>query len=103
MNFDELVDTLLDPDNTDSIFLTNEEDGKVVEFEQIAYVPFTNGEGEIYDFVLLAPAHPEEGEPDDEAYIFKLDYDARCIVFEEDDKIADAVFEAYLDLCKEDE
>lgn len=101
MDFLELVNKFLDPDN-DELILLKDEDGKPVAFEQVAYVPYKS-EGVEADYVLLVPSNPDEDEPDDEVYIFKIDYDERCIVFETDDDIADAVFNEYLSYMEDDE
>lgn len=101
MDFLELVNKFLDPDNDETIFL-KDEDGTPVAFEQVAYVPYKNGDIEA-DYVLLVPVTPEDEEDEGEVYIFKIDYDERCIVFETDDDIADAVFNEYLSYMEDDE
>ncbi len=93
------IERLLDENDLGTITLFDEND-KEVEFEQIAIIPYNE---EVY--AILKPVEPMEGVADDEAIVFLLDADEESdeiLSVVEDDKIIDAVFDAYYKLLDED-
>jgi uncharacterized protein YrzB (UPF0473 family) len=94
----DILDVLLDEENREPISMVNSE-GRVVQFEQIAVIPYDN---KIY--CVLRPLS-FEGVADDEALVFYLelsdDGETSKIVLEEDELKAITVFEKYYDLVDE--
>lgn len=86
-----LTDALLDETNVENLKLYNEE-GKVIEFVQIATVPMR---GALY--VILKPVEPLEGMSEDEALVFSVEGDDGEehleVVF--DQTVIDEVFAIY--------
>ena len=92
-----IIDILLDPNNRDPVVLMCE-DGRELKFEQVAVIPHDK-EGEKRLYCILHPLTPIEGINDDEAIVFRCDFDAEGQEFlrvEEDAEIAAAVFAKYL-------
>ncbi|MCH5351648.1 MAG: DUF1292 domain-containing protein [Clostridiales bacterium] len=98
-----LIDILLDPNSTEPIVLMDE-NGRQVEFEQVAIIPQVV-DGQKTLFVILKPLDKIEGIADDEAIVFRMH-------FEEDDEdvklkaetreeIANAVFDEYYKMLEE--
>ena len=86
------IEALLDPQNTENIFLYDEND-KEIEFEQIALIPLNNSV-----YVILKPVSDMENVEEDEAVVFELVDDAENgdvlnVVMEEE--VANQVFEEY--------
>jgi len=81
-----IYDILMDDEDNDNIFLFDE-DGKEVEFEQIATVPLN---GKIY--AVLQPVDDPEIE-DDEAVVFQINAEDDEIEIVEDDDIAEKVLD----------
>ena len=69
-----IIDVLLDPDNRDPVVLMGE-DGKELKFEQVAVIPHDK-EGEKRLYCILHPLTPIEGINDDEAIVFRCDFNA---------------------------
>ena len=101
----DLLDVLLDPDNTDPIVLMDE-NGKMMQFAQIAVIPHTT-DGEKKLFTLLAPLDKIEGFENidkDTAIVFRVDVDEggnTTASMEEDAKIANEVYGKYLEMLHE--
>lgn len=89
-NFEELVINLLDENYTDPIVIYDENDNEV-KFEPIAVIP----EGEKL-YTILRPLNEE----DDIYFVFFIDFKEELLVFVDDDKIIDKVFENYNELVK---
>ena len=93
------IERLLDENDLVTIVLYDEND-KEVEFEQIAIIPYEN---EVY--AILKPVEEMEGVADYEAIVFLLDADEESdevLSVVEDEKIIDAVFDAYYKLLDEE-
>lgn len=90
------IEMLLDENNDENIVLFDE-NNKENEFEQIAVIPL-----EDKTYVLLRPVEAWEGLGEDEAVVFAIEEidDEDCLIIEEDDKVIDAVFDAYYELLR---
>ena len=87
MEFEEVVEKLLDQQYSGSIFLYSEE-GEKLELQKIATIPL---DGKIY-----AILHPVDDDiPENAAFVFRLDLDEQMLTIEEDGDTADAVFDEY--------
>lgn len=95
MEFDEVIEKLLDKDNYDNIFLYSDE-GDALELEQIATVPLNE---QIY--VILHPIDDEI--PDDAAFVFHVNLEEEMISFVEDEDIYNLVFDKYYESIEEDD
>ena len=96
----DLLDVLLDENNTAPIFMYDEK-GRQLEFEQVAVIP--QGEEELY--CILKPITKLEGIADDEAIVFKVDLDDNGEAFlrvETDEQKAISIFDQYYTLLEED-
>ncbi|MBQ9731377.1 MAG: hypothetical protein IJV94_04675 [Bacilli bacterium] len=89
-----LMDKILDMDDESSIVLFNEK-GEEIAFEKICLVPL---EDELY--IILKPVQTLEGVGEDEGLVFKVDDEK--LVFCDDFKIIDKVFDIYFDLLKKE-
>jgi len=84
-----LLSSLLDEDNTENIFLVDE-NGTSVELEQIAVVPVDN-----VIYAILRPIDADE----DSAAVFKIDVeDEDSLIQVEDEKLASKVLDIYNDM-----
>lgn len=90
-----LIDILLDPDNTENIVLSTE-DNEDIEFEQIAVVPYQE---EIY--AVMRPLEGAFGLADDECIVFRLNAEEDSLVVEEDEEIYSNIYQIYLRLLEE--
>ena len=96
-----LLNVLLNPDNTDPIILMDES-GKKIKFEQVAIIPHRVGDkDELY--VVLKPLDKLDGIGNDEAVVFKvvMRFGQAALRAEEDELIAIEVFYRYYDLLEE--
>ena len=95
----DLYDVLLDSDNRENIVLLDET-GKEMEFEQVAVVPYGEGDDrEIY--CVLKPITKIEGVEDDQALPFLLflnDEDDWALKVVEDETLAKEIFIRYYEL-----
>lgn len=89
-----LLDLLLDEENDEDIVLYGENDEEIT-FEQIATIPLDGN----YYFILRPIGL--EGYAEDEAFVFTVKNNE--LVEEEDEKIGEAVFEAYYELLDNEE
>ena len=98
-----LVDILLDEEDESDVILYDNDDN-AVKFEQIAIIPHViDGQTRLY--AILQPIDALDGVGDDEALLFRVFTEENDgednVVFEEDMKIAEAVFEKYYKLIEE--
>ena len=95
-----IVDVLLDDNNVENITMKTKE-GETIEFMQVAVIPI--GEDDLY--CILKPITEIEGMEEDEAIVFKVIEDAEggSLVVEQDEEIANKVFEEYYKLLEEQE
>lgn len=99
----DILDVLLDEDNHDPITLVDT-DGRAIDFEQVAVIPFETKNGNRNLYCVLKPLNPIKGVADDEAIVFRVDLDEEgdfIIRVEEDESTAISVFEKYYDLLEE--
>lgn len=92
----DLLDVLLDPDNTDPIVLIDE-DGNPLTFSQVFVTPYEVND-EKHLFAILAPLDEIEGVGEMEAIVFRVDVDKEgetTLHAEQDEKVARAVFAVY--------
>lgn len=97
----DLLDILLDRENRNNIFL-KDDNGKIIEFEQICVIPYDlKGQDRIL-YAVLKPINVE-GIADDEAVVFKVVFPngTTALVLEEDENRAKNVFEKYYDILNE--
>jgi len=90
-----LLDILADPDDKEDISLTDE-NGKEFIFKQIAVIPY---EGKVY--CVLQPVSEIKGIEDDEAIVFRVDFDADgtpMLKLEESEETAEKIFREYYDM-----
>lgn len=94
----DVLDILLDPDNTDPIILIDEKNNKRITFEQVAIVPYND---KIY--TVLKPVDKIENVADDEAIVFYVDETVKPSVLrvEEDEQTAIKIFDEYYNLIEE--
>lgn len=93
-----ILDALLDPENDDTITLTDDENNQFV-FDQVAVVPHENN---IY--ALLAPHDHIEGIGEDEAVVMKVftnENGEELLETIVDDKLLDVIFEKYYKMFDE--
>lgn len=95
MNSEKYVDRLFDENNSENIFV-KDNDGREIEFEQVAVVDFE----ENY-YAILQPVTPIEGVSEDEFLVFLIDEDLDCLTYVEDDRIIDGVNEEFCALLEE--
>ena len=99
----DILDILLDEDNCDPITLVDA-DGRAIDFEQVAVIPFEDKHGNRNLYCILKPLDPIKGVADDEAIVFRVDWNENgdsIICVEEDESTAISVFERYYDLLEE--
>ena len=97
MNEDySLIETLLDPDN-ESVITLMSEDNKIIEFDQIAVIPYEN---ELY--AILKPITHIDGVGEDEALVFRLNVEEDSLEIINDFDLCDNVFDIYYDLLKKE-
>ena len=88
-DYEKYVDRLFDENNDEKIYV-KDNGGKEIEFEQVAVVDFE----ENY-YAILHPTSPIEGVNEDEALVFMIDEEGDQLVYEEDDRVIDGVYEEY--------
>ncbi|MBR2444132.1 MAG: hypothetical protein IKB27_01895 [Clostridia bacterium] len=98
----DLLDVLLDQENTDPIALAVE-DGRIIRFEQVAVIPMkVNDENVLH--CLLRPIDEIEGVGPDQAILFYLDMDDDgndILAVQSDEGIMQEAYQIYLDLLSE--
>lgn len=99
----DLLDILLDKENCEPIPL-QDENGKIINFEQVAIIPYNIERQDRILYVVLKPLDKIEGIEEDEAVVFKVDtdkYGNTVLKLEEEEGRAIEVFEKYYDLLEE--
>ena len=94
---ERFVDKLFDDNNFESIFI-KDNNGKEIEFDQVALVDY---EGNYY--AIRMPLTKLEGVEEDEVLIFRIDEEKDCLVYLEDEKIANEVMDVLMADDGEDE
>lgn len=97
MDFKELLEQILNPDNTEPITLYNEAD-EPAKFAQLAFIPHKDNY-----YVVLTPDEPIEGVDENAVMIFKIDEEEECIALEENEELATEVFDIFIEMCQEAE
>ena len=95
MEFKELLEKILDPENAEPITLYNEND-EPAEFEQLAFIPHNE-----QFYLVMTPANPMEGIEEGTVMIFRIDEDEESIVLEENEEIASKIFDTFIEMCEE--
>ena len=93
----DVLDILLDPENSDPIVLQDDQ-GKKITFDKFAVVPY---DGKIY--VVLKPVDKIQGVKEDEAIVFLCDETTKPTTLrpESDQEIAVKIFDEYYNLVEE--
>ena len=94
------IDALYDENNNDIIQLYAE-DGKLINFEQIAVIPLND-----LVYAILKPVQPLEGVGEDEGLVFEIETNedgAEYLKLVVDMSIIDAVFDIYDELVEAEE
>ncbi len=94
----DLLDVLLDHENKEPIQMMDEK-GKVLEFEQVAIIPYKK---QLY--CILKPISEIKGVADDEAIVFRVcenEEGESIIRVEENEAVAMKIFMEYYDLLEE--
>lgn len=94
-NYEKYVDRLFDENNDEKIYV-KDNDGREIEFEQVAVVDFE----EAY-YAVLQPLTPIEGVSEDEVLVFFIDEENDCLVYVEDDRVIDGVNEEFIAMLEE--
>ena len=94
-NNEKFVDRLFDEENDDKIYV-KDNDGREIEFEQVAVVDFC----ENY-YAILYPTSTIEGVGEDEAVVFLIDEEKDQLVYVEDEAVIDGVYEEYCQMLEE--
>ncbi|MBE6673813.1 MAG: hypothetical protein E7596_01760 [Ruminococcaceae bacterium] len=94
-DYEKYVDRLFDENNDDRIYV-KDNDGKEIEFEQVAVVDFE----ENY-YAVLKPTGKIEGVADNEVLTFLIDEENDQLVYEEDLRVIDGVYEGYCEMLEE--
>ena len=94
-NYEKYVDRLFDENNDEKIYV-KDNDGREIEFEQVAVVDFE----ENY-YAVLQPVTAIEGVNEDEVLVFFIDEEKDCLVYVEDDRVIDGVNEEFLAMLEE--
>lgn len=94
-NNEKYVDRIFDENNNENIFI-KDNDGRDIEFEQLAVVDFE----ESY-YAVLQPVTPMEGVGEDEVLIFKIDEEKDCLVYEEDERVMEGVYNEFMEMLEE--
>lgn len=95
----DVLDILLDENNTDPITMFNDKN-EPIDFEQVAVIPY--GDGDLY--CILRPITKLNGVADNEAIVFKVHVDEgglSYLLVETDESIAIAIFDKYYELLEE--
>ena len=85
------VDQILDENNTENIVLYDQE-GKSIEFEQIAVIPLERTNGL---YAILIPVTPMQGVNEGEGVLFAIDEENKDLQIERDDAVIDEVLSVY--------
>ena len=93
----DIIEKILDDNNTDDIYLTNELTGEELPFEQIATIPY-----EDIVYAILTPRKDTEEISVGEGIVFKIieENNESILVMEEDEEIIGKIFDIYEDLYR---
>ena len=94
MEFKDLLEKILDPDNAEPIVLYNDSD-EPASFEQLAFIPYKDNY-----YVVLAPIDELEGFEEGMVLICKIDEENELIAPEQDEDIANEVFAIFVDMAE---
>ncbi len=94
-NNEKYVDRLFDENNSENIFV-KDNDGREIEFEQVAVVDFE----ESY-YAVLQPVTKIDGVGEDEFLVFLIDEEKDCLTYVEDDRIIDGVNDEFMAMLEE--
>ena len=94
---EKFVDRLFDESNSENIFI-KDNDGKEIEFEQVAVVDY---KGNFY--AMLYPVTKIEGVGEDEAVVFLIDEENDQLVYVDDEEVIDGVYVEYCKMIEEQE
>lgn len=86
------IDRFFDEENDDKIFL-KDNDGKEIEFEQVATVDY-----EANYYAILHPLSKVDGVGEDEGVVFLIDEVEDKLVYIDDTDIIDGVFAAFCEM-----
>ena len=94
----DIIEKILDENNTDDIVITNEVTGEEVLFEQIATIPYND-----IVYAVLSPKFSNEYFEEGEGVVFKIikEDDDDVLIIEDNDEIIDKIFDIYEDLYRE--
>ena len=95
----DIIEKILDDNNCDDIFLTNELTGEELPFEQVATIPYND-----IVYAILSPKKSTDDLSAGEGIVFKIieeDGDS-VLVMEEDEKIADKIYDIYEDMYRKE-
>lgn len=95
MKNEKFTDKLFDDNNEERVHITDE-DGRDIEFEQVAVVDY---EGAYY--AILKPVTELEGVSDDEVLIFFIDEENDKLVYVEDEDVGDGVMDVFYEMLEE--
>lgn len=95
--YERYIDRFFDENNFENIKI-EDNDGKVIEFEQIAVVDYE----EKY-YAILVPLTPMEGVNNDEALIFLIDEEKDELTYCDDMATAQAVFAVFYENMEDEE
>ena len=94
-NYERYVDRLFDENNDERITVADN-DGKEIEFEQVAVVDFDGGY-----YAVLKPTVALEGVGEDEVLTFYIDEENECLVYEEDESVIDGVYAEFIKMLED--
>lgn len=97
MEFEELLEKILDPENSEPITLHNEND-EPAEFDQLAFIPYND-----IIYLVLTPTNPMEGIEEGTVMIYKVDEEEESIVFEQNEEISTKIFDMFIEMWEEAE
>ena len=95
--YERYIDRFFDEENFENIKL-DDNDGKTIEFEQVAVVDYE----EKY-YAILHPVTEMDGVNEDEALVFLIDEDKDELVYCDDEGTAQAVFAIFYEDLENDE
>lgn len=93
------IEQILDENNIENVILYDE-DGKLLEFEQVAVIPLERT-GLLY--AIMIPVTPMQGVGEGEGVLFAIDELEGNIDIERDDTIIDEVLSIYQTLISDDD
>ncbi len=95
--YERFIDQFFDENNMDNVKL-EDNDGKMIEFEQVAVVDFDE-----HYYTILHAVTPLVGVAEDEALVFLINEKDDVLVLCEDEEIIEGVFAVYYDMLDSEE